>query len=150
MAISLDELAAVALDGTVGPITLAVGASALAVALAAGTARPLGRIAATSVLAVERIGQLRPLGVVGAVRRGWTSLVAEARAEYEASRRPRDAVVAPPVVLAAADRADRTSDSMVVSESPHGSPADEGHAAGRVRDGRGRFVRRSKNGAQPE
>ena len=62
MAISLEELTAVALEGSVGPLTLAVGAGALAVALAAGSARPLRRMASTSVVAAGRTGRLKPTG----------------------------------------------------------------------------------------
>jgi hypothetical protein len=66
MAISLEELAAVALEGTVGPVTLAVRAIALAVALATGARRPLRRIAAMSVFAANRTRQSNVRGWVGA------------------------------------------------------------------------------------
>ena len=66
MAISLEELTAAALEGSVGPLTLAVGAGALAVALAAGSTRPLRRIASTSVLAVG-IHTMAMFAVAGAI-----------------------------------------------------------------------------------
>ena len=151
MAISLDELATVAFEGSVGPLTLAVGAGALAIALAAGSTRPLRRIAATSVLAAGRTRQLRPLGWFGAACRGWTSLVDEARAEYQASRAPTFGGVAAPVVVAnAAGAVPETGSVIVVPGSADAAVALEHPDTNRIRDQRGRFVRRATNGVQPE
>jgi hypothetical protein len=151
MAISLEELTAAALEGSVGPVTLAVGASALAVALAAGSTRPLRRIAATSVLAAERAGQFSLSGWFEAARRRWTSLVEEARAEYEASRLPAGSAAASPIVVATATGvAPEAGNVIVVPGSLDVPESFDLQAASRTRDQRGRFVRRATNGAQPE
>ena len=162
MAISLEELTAAALEGSVGPLTLAVGAGALAVALAAGSTRPLRRIASTSVLAVGRTGQLNPVGWVGAAKRHWSSLVDEARAEYEASHAPRPIIVSPtgatptdppPTVLVASSTGavSEAGSVVVVPESENISASlDRPAEANRIRDQRGRFIRRATNGVQPE
>jgi hypothetical protein len=144
MALSLEELTAAALEGAVGPVTLAVGASALALALAAGTTRPLRRIAASSAVAVERAGQLSLTGWLGTVKRGWRDLVAEARAEYEADR-PAANSGASPIVVASASTVVPGEGTVVVVPSIR-----ESETASRTRDRRGRFVRRATNGAQPE
>lgn len=151
MAISLDELAAVALEGSFGPLTLAVGAGALAVALAAGSTRPIRRIAATSVAAAGRAGQLSPIGWLGAARRGWTGLVDEARAEYQASRAATSGTVAESIVVANAAGAVSESGSLIVVPESAAVPASlDPQDAQRIRDQRGRFVRRATNGVQPE
>ena len=152
MAIAFEELTAVALEGSVGPLTLAVGAGALAVALAAGSTRPLRRMASTSVVAAGRNAQLNPRGWIDAARRNWSSLVEEARAEYEAGRAPASVVSAPPVVVATATGAVPEAGSVIVVPGAEGVPAslalpDE---TNRTRDQRGRFVRRATNGRQPE
>ena len=160
MAISIEELAAGALEGSVGPWTLAVGASALAVALAAGSSRPIQRIAATSVLSAERLGQVSLIGWLGAARLGWTSVVHEARAEYEASRqpsaRPESAVVVASVSGVVPERGRIVVPGASANDAPVATaqhlvalPFDE-HATGRTRDQRGRFVRRATNGVRPE
>jgi hypothetical protein len=151
MAISVEELAAVAFEGSVGPLTLAVGAGALAVALAAGSTRPLRRMASTSVVAAGRNAHLDPRGWVDAARRHWSSLVEEARAEYEAGRAPAAIVTAPSVVVATATGAVPEAGRVIVPGADNGSgtlvlPED----ASRTRDRRGRFVRRATNGRQPE
>jgi hypothetical protein len=161
MAISIEELAAGALDASVGPWTLAVGASALAVALAAGSARPIQRIAATSVVSVERLGQASLTGWLGAARRGWTSLVDEARAEYEAGRQPSVRPEASAMVVASASGVVPERGRIVVPEASANdapavsakhivTPPHDESAASRKRDRRGRFVRRATNGARPE
>ena len=151
MAISLEELTAVALEGSVGPLTLAVGAGALAVALAAGSTRPLRRIGATSVLAAGRAGQLNPIGWIEVVRRQWSSLVDEARAEYEASRAPASSAGAPSIVIATATGAVPEAGSVIVVPGAVDGPVSlEVPEGSRTRDPRGRFVRRATNGVQPE
>ena len=152
MAISLDELAAVALEGSVGPLTLAVGAGALAVALAAGSTRPLRRIASTSVVAAGRNGQLNLIGWIDVARRRWFSLVEEARAEYESSRASVSTDRASSIVVATATGAVPEAGSVIVvpgaDELPPVLALPEG--TGRTRDQRGRFIRRATNGVQPE
>jgi hypothetical protein len=166
MAISLEELAAGALDGSVGPLTLAVGASALAVVLAAGSARPLRRMAATSALAAGRAGragqvrqvrQVSLTGWLGATRRRWRGMVDEARAEYEAGRRRGPAggeTAVPPLVVASASGAVSEPGQVVVpspGDAPGEAPGRAGRSAGsRTRDQRGRFVRQATNGTQPQ
>jgi hypothetical protein len=151
MAISLDELAAVALEGSVGPLTLAVGAGALAVALAAGATRPIRRMTATSVLAAGRAVQLSPIGWLGAARRGWTSLVDEARTEYQASRAPVSSAVSESVVVANATGAVPEAGSVIVLPGSTATEVSLDHDdPQRTRDQRGRFVRRATNGVRPE
>ncbi len=151
MAISLEELAVGALEGSVGPWTLAVGASALAVALAAGSARPLRRIAATTVHAAERNGQIRLADWYGAARRGWHGLVAEARAEYEAGRRPGTILVTAAPTPDPVVPLTTVSGTVLMTTEPRDEAATHDADAGpHVRDRRGRFVRRSVNGTQPE
>jgi hypothetical protein len=151
MAISLDELAAVALEGSVGPLTLAVGAGALAVALAAGSTRPIRRMAATSVLAAGRAVQLTPTDWLGAARRGWTSLVDEARTEYQASRASASGAVAESIVVANAAGAVPEAGSVIVIPGSTGTATAFDHEdSQRTRDQRGRFVRRATNGARPD
>jgi hypothetical protein len=161
MAISLEELALGALEGSAGPLTLAVGAGALAVALAAGSARPLRRMAASGAVTVQRTGQLNVMsgigGWIGGVRRSWRDLVAEARAEYEAGRRkaPARPGAEPPLVLKPEDRAEPSASGrrVFVVEPPASQkraspeaapPPDAGTPSppGAARDRRGRFVRR--------
>jgi hypothetical protein len=161
MAISLEELAVGALEGSVGPWSLAVGASALAVALAAGSMRPLQRIAATSVVAADRAGRFSLKRWIGAARRGWAELVDEARAEYEAGRRPGVDRETKTVVVASASGFVSETDRIVVPATvveggqtvgvqPLEVPPRDQDAASRTRDQRGRFVRRRTNGARPE
>ena len=151
MAISLDELAAVALEGSVGPLTLAVGAGALAVALAAGSTRPLRRMTATSVLAAGRTVQFSPIGWFGAARRGWTSLVDEARTEYQASCAPTSGAVSESVVVAnAAGVVPETGSTILVPETAAAVTSLDLEDPQRTRDQRGRFVRRATNGVRPE
>jgi hypothetical protein len=151
MAISLEELTTVALEGSVGPLTLAVGAGALAVALAASSTRPLRRIGATSVLAAGRAGHLNPIGWIEVVRRQWSSLVDEARAEYEASRAPASSAGAPSIVVATATGAVPEAGSVIVVPGAIDGPVSlEVPEGSRTRDPRGRFVRRATNGVQPE
>lgn len=119
MAISLEELALGALEGGAGPWTLAVGAGALAVALAAGSSRPLRRMATTGAVAsvvtgaatAQRATRRRAMsgigGWLGGWRQGWRDLVAEARSEYEAGRSPSTRALAdPPIILKPEDRAE--------------------------------------------
>jgi hypothetical protein len=151
MAISLEELTAAALEGSVGPVTLAVGASAIAVALAAGSTRPLRRIAATTVIAAERTGSLNLGGWFAAVKGRWLGLVEEARTEYESGRRdPRDVAASPLVVASAASVVAEPAGNLIVSASTEPSSIPEMHVAGRGRDQRGRFIRRATNGVRPE
>jgi len=152
MATSFEELTAVALEGSVGPLTLAVGAGALAVALAAGSTRPLRRMASTSVVAAGRNAQLNPKGWIEAARRHWSSLVEEARAEYEAGRLPATAIVTPSIVVATETGAVPAAGSVIVVPGAAGVPASLAptEEASRTRDQRGRFVRRATNGRQPE
>ena len=152
MAISLEELTAVALEGSVGPLTLAVGAGALAVALAASSTRPLRRMASTSMVAVGQNAQLNPKGWIEAARRRWTSLVEEARAEYEAGRAPAPTVTAPSVVVATTTGAVPKAGSVIVVPGAEGVPASLALTDDirRTRDQRGRFVRRATNGVQPQ
>ena len=172
MAIPLEELTAVALEGSVGPVTLAVGASALAVALAAGSTRPLRRMVATSVVAAERSGQIGVRDWLDAVKHGWLGLVEEARAEYEAGRRATTPVASapiasPPIVATtsgfvppAGTTMARAASAQVSAVVESAMPIDEresADAAGtpddplvvRTRDRRGRFIRRATNGLQP-
>src|SRR4051812_12197769 len=149
MAISLEELVAVALEGTVGPVTLAVGASALAVALAAGSTRPLRRIAATSVFAANRTRQRSVRDWVVAARHRWSSLVDEARAEYEASGHPAQHPAASSIMVATAAGVVPETGSVVVPGLQDGFEAVELQEAHRTRDQRGRFVRRATNGSRP-
>ena len=151
MAISLEELTAAALEGSVGPVSLAVGASAIAVALAAGSMRPLRRIAATSVLAAERAGQFSLTGWLGTAKRRWFDLVDEARAEYEAGRLPSEGLAASPIVVTTAARVVPETGTVIVVPALREAPASfDFEAANRTRDQRGRFVRRATNGAEPE
>lgn len=145
MAISLEELTAIALEGSVGPLTLAVGAGALAVALAAGSTRPLRRMASTSMAAVGQNAQLNPKGWIEAARRRWASLVEEARAEYEAGRAPAS------IVVASATGAVPERGGIIVVPGAEGVPASLALTDDirRTRDQRGRFVRRATNGVQP-
>ena len=155
MAISLEELALGALEGSAGPWTLAVGAGALAVALAAGSARPVRRMASTGALAgafgSQRTGQLNLTGWIGSARQSWRDLVAEARAEYEASRRSPAAAAAAPIVLQAADPpapvATVETPVSPVANTPVTSPepAVTSESGRSKRDQRGRFVRRATN-----
>lgn len=151
MPVALDELAAVALDGAVGPLTLAVGAGALAVALAAGSTRPLRRMASASLVTAGRTGQLNPIGWIGAARRQWLSLVEEARTEYEASRAAAASLVTSSVVAASATGAVPEAGTVVVPGTDR-APATLvlPEESSRIRDQRGRFVRRATNGLQPE
>lgn len=159
MAISLEELALGALEGSAGPWTLAVGAGALAVALAAGSARPVRRMAATSAFVAQRTGQLSLAGWIGNARQSWRNLVAEARAEYDASRSlgVSAAVVSAPVQLRAADRAVPVAavDTSPVDVSVQATASEaEPELATQKRDQRGRFVRRAaaptSNGTRSE
>ena len=151
MAISLDELAAAALEGSIGPLSLAIGAGAVAVALAAGSTRPIRRIAATSAVAAGRTGQLNPIGWLRAVQRGWASLVDEARAEYQASRAPASGPVAESVVVAnAAGAVPEAGTVIIVPDFAAGRASVDQEDKQRIRDQRGRFVRRATNGVQPE
>ncbi|MFN8635848.1 MAG: hypothetical protein U0893_18520 [Chloroflexota bacterium] len=163
MAISLEELAAATLEGSVGPWTLAVGATALAVALAAGSTRPLRRVAATtSVAAVQqaaakRVGTLNPTSWLGAARRSWLRLVDEARTEYEAGRQGSTAVTSAIVVASASGVAQEPGTVMIVTAESDAVPSDvlvtdadaDEHAESPTRDRRGRFVRRATNGTRP-
>lgn len=163
MAISLEELAAATLEGSVGPWTLAVGATALAVALAAGSTKPLRRVATTgSVVAMQRAAVTRATSVkpgnwLDAVRQGWLRLVDEARTEYEAGRQGGQAVTSA-VVVASATGAVREPATMVIVAAPDAAAADvavvgdagaDEHAENPTRDQRGRFVRRATNGTRP-
>ena len=156
MAISLEELAVGALEGTVGPWTLAIGAGAIAVALAAGSARPLRRMSATGAFVVGRTGQVNLAGLtgwIGGVRRSWQGLVAEARAEYEAGRRDVSAPMSGQRAIAEAVSDVETGSVTVVQAAP--PPAElaaDGPSDVAGRDRRGRFVRRATttNGTQPE
>lgn len=159
MAISLEELALGALEGSAGPWTLAVGAGALAVALAAGSARPVRRMAATSAFVAQRTGQVSLTGWIGSARQSWRDLVAEARAEYDASRGlgVSAAVIGAPVELQAADRAVpvATVDARPVDVSaPPARSAAAIDPSTAKRDQRGRFVRRAavptSNGTRSE
>jgi len=152
MAISLEELTAVALEGSVGPLTLAVGAGALAVALAAGSTRPLRRMASTSVVAAGRNGQLNPITWLDAARRHWTSLVDEARTEYQASRAPMPMDRASSIVVATATGVVPEAGSVIIMpETAHvPTPLVLPEDGTRIRDPRGRFIRRATNGVQPE
>ena len=124
MAISLEELTAVAPEGSVGPLTL--------------------------VVAAGRSGQRSPVGWIVAARRRRSSLVEEARAEYEAGRAPASAATAPSIVLATGAVPEAGS-VIVVPGAEHvsGSPALP-EETGRTGDRRGRFVRRATNGVRPE
>jgi hypothetical protein len=166
-----------ALEGSAGPCTLVVGAGALAVALAAGSARPVRRMAATGAFVAQRTGQLNLTGWIGNVRQSWLDLVAEARAEYDASRSlgVSVAVVSAPIELQAADRAAPAAtvdappvatvpgvvDAPVAVDAPPADlsvqstePAAEVQPATSKRDQRGRFVRRASgptsNGTRSE
>jgi hypothetical protein len=160
MAISLEELAAGALEGSLGPWSLAVGAGALAVALAAGSVRPIQRMTATSVVAAERAGRLRVTDWLGVARREWAGLVDEARAEYDAARGHVESVDTTSIAVASASGYVPEPGSIVVPATPATDalteaqplvlPPFDDHAASRVRDQRGRFVRRGTNGARPE
>lgn len=155
MAISLEELALGALEGSAGPWTLAVGAGALAVALAAGSARPVRRMASTGVFVSQRRGQVNLAAWLGSARQRWLDLVAEARAEYEAGRRP--AAGAAPLTLPAEAPVQPVAvqpvvSPAVVSASPAVEPVSAAPAADHEaappaskRDQRGRFVRRPAN-----
>ncbi len=133
MARSPDELTAVAHEGSVGPLTLAVGAGALAVEPAAGPTCPPRRIASASGMATGRNGQLTPLGRVDAARRHWSSLVEEARAADEAGRAPASSILLSTDVAPAS--------GVVSFDLPE---------TNRTRDPRGRCVRRATHGVQPE
>ena len=175
MAISLEELALGALEGSAGPWTLAVGAGALAVALAAGSTRPVRRMAATGAFVAQRRGQLNLAGWLGSARRGWLALVAEARAEYEAgrqqaadtapaARRPADQpeVMPTPVAAASVTVAEPAAAAPVVeppvapvaeppatlertATPPALAPVSDDSSPAAKRDQRGRFVRRAAN-----
>ena len=170
MAISLEELALGALEGSAGPWTLAVGAGALAVALAAGSARPVRRMAATGAIVAQRRGQLNVnlnlAGWLGSARQSWLALVAEARAEYEAgrqqaadtappARRPSGPPEVTPAPVAAAAVPVVESPAMPAVEPPATpelaatptvlAPVSDGTSPAAKRDQRGRFVRRSAN-----
>jgi hypothetical protein len=158
MAISLEELALGALEGGAGPWTLAMGAGALAVALAAGSARPVRRMASTGAFVAQRTGQLSLTGWISSARQGWLDLVAEARAEYEAGRQT-DTADAAPIALQAVDRATpvATVDAPPAAISTNVAvistePANEAEPPTGKRDQRGRFVRRSaaSNGSRSE
>ncbi|HZO29859.1 MAG TPA: hypothetical protein VFH48_28125 [Chloroflexota bacterium] len=151
MAISLEELTAVALEGSVGPLTLAVGAGALAVALAAGSTRPLRRIASTSIVTAGRTGQINPVAWIEAAKRHWVSLVEEARAEYVASRELAAGPVTSSVVIANATGAVSEAGAIVVPGADR-APATLvlPEESSRTRDQRGRFIRRATNGVQPD
>jgi hypothetical protein len=160
MAISLEELALGALEGSAGPWTLAVGAGALAVALAAGSVRPVRRMASTGAFVVQRNGQLNVAGWIGSARQSWRDLVAEARAEYESER--QTASEAEPLVRRAADFSVPFATSTPVKEEAAASAPDpaaatpepdaDGESDSVPRDRRGRFVRRAAttNGTRSE
>lgn len=160
MAISLEELALGALEGSAGPWTLAVGAGALAVALAAGSVRPVRRMASTGAFVAQRSGQLNLAGWIGSARQSWRDLVAEARAEYESER--LSAVEAEPLKRRAADLPEPsvtstplTEESTVSAPEPAAStpePNANGESGSVTRDRRGRFVRRAAttNGTRSE
>jgi hypothetical protein len=171
MAISLEELALGALEGSAGPWTLAVGAGALAVALAAGSARPVRRMAATGAFVAQRRGQLNLAGWLGTARQRWLALVAEARAEYEAGRQQPAGDAAPPTRTpddqADTDSTPDTSGRVFVIEPapaapeplasapagpepvvltpPTTAPTSDDTPPPARRDQRGRFVRRAAN-----
>ena len=161
MAISLEELALGALEGSAGPWTLAVGAGALAVALAAGSARPVRRMASTGAFSgartgafgAQRTGQLNLTGWIGSARQSWLDLVAEARAEYEASRHTptRAEAAAAPLVLREADRAvpgamvDAPAAPVTDTAVTSPEPAVTSQPGPSKRDQRGRFVRHATN-----
>ena len=157
MAIALEELALGALEASAGPWTLAVGAGALAVALAAGSVRPFRRMATTGAFAAQRTGQLSLRGWIGSVRQNWLDLVDEARTEYDAAR--QSDVAAAPIVLQAVDRAEPVAAPVTVADAPvtratapPPMPAVDNGASTGKRDQRGRFVRRAvtTNGTQSE
>ncbi|MGE3913518.1 MAG: hypothetical protein AB7K36_29475 [Chloroflexota bacterium] len=158
MAISLEELAAGALEGSVGPWTLAIGAGALAVALAAGSGKPLRRMSSTGAFAAGRTGQLNLTGLsgwIGSQRQNWQALVAEARAEYEAERQAALTEVDPEQHAPEAAALNATA-AGPAEASPADMPAADAtaqdHADGPGRDRRGRFVRRAAatNGTHSE
>lgn len=120
MARSPDELTAGAHEGSVGPLTRAIGAAAVAVALASG-------------VTTGRNGQLNPPGRVDAARRHWPSLVEEARAADEAARALASCILPSTDVAPAL--------GVVSSDLP---------GTNRMRDPRPRFDRRATHGVQPE
>lgn len=143
MVVALEELTAGVLESSAGPWALALGAGALAVALAVGSARPLGRIAARGVATAEWAGSLCPEAVqpgrwLRSAAGSWRALVDEARAEYEASQAQTPD--------AAADRVERAARRA----SARGGPRHAALATPRRRDERGRFVPGSQNGTSAE
>lgn len=144
MAISLEELTVGLAEGMVGSLAFALGAGAVAVALAA---RPVGRIVTNGVSSFDSEVAGRPRRWIGSLGRGWRDLIDEARTEYEADRRsgssshPEAAIVNHTV----------DGSTTAVHAAGAGGPHEPGEAAevARKRDARGRFQRRSPNGAAP-
>jgi hypothetical protein len=144
MAISLEELTVGLAEGMVGSLAFALGAGAVAVALAA---RPVGRIVTTGVSSLDSEVAGRPRRWIGSLGRGWRDLIDEARAEYEADRRSGSSSDPEAVIV------NRTVDgSTAAVQAARGEASHESVEAAEVtrkRDARGRFQRRSPNGAAP-
>ncbi len=146
MAIALEEITAGVVEGAVGPWALLLGAGAVAVAFAAGSARPVSRMVTAGVVAVDASGRVDPRQWLRSFRSGVRGLVDEARAEYEAGRHRRSST--PDLaadIMADAARSGQSSAGglLLATDAPTGT--DDPDPA-RRRDARGRFSSRSPNG----
>ena len=145
MAISIEELALSLGEGAVGPLAVALGAGAVVVALASRTTQPVRRVLTNGVATLRRRDPISPRRWIDSLGRGWRDLVDEARAEYEADR--RDAPVNGRRVATTRRRA-RTRTRVPAVAVRNGAAESSGTVDGpRKRDARGRFQRRSPNGA---
>jgi hypothetical protein len=146
MAIAFEEIAAGVVETAVGPWALVLGAGAIAVAFAAGSARPISRMVTTGVVAIDSAGRADPRAWLRSVRRSVRGLVDEARAEYEAGR---DVPALTPDqaadLVAQSGRARRPRRGAVLLATEMSGETDETDAT-RRRDTRGRFSPRSPNG----